>query len=171
MYSHNHNNHDILILPLHTTIHVCVSVKHTPFRYKHQLQRSRVKAQRSTAILCVGRTLVNSSPPRARTTCQNVITRRPTCILVTTIIIMLSTYADKLRRSIINCQLRLFCLFCCILYRTSLAQLSFMFSVWLSTPQCALLCVVSCVLALHSNRVWNSLLMCSIVIHLGCIVP
>lgn len=62
MYSHNHNNHDILILPLHTTIHVCVSVKHTPFRYKHQLQRSRVKAQRSTAILCVGRTLVNSSP-------------------------------------------------------------------------------------------------------------
>ena len=43
-------------------------------------------------------------------------------------------------------------------------------TVWLLTPQCMVLCVC-CMLAPHSNWVENSLLLCVIVIHLGCIVP
>ena len=72
MHNHDHNNHNIFILPIHTSIHLCVNVKRIPSRYKHYLQRSRVNAQRSTAILCVGRTLVESSPRESRMICQTL---------------------------------------------------------------------------------------------------
>jgi len=105
---------------------------------------------------------------------SNATTRRPTCIFVISISITLYTYPDKLRRSIINHLLCLFCLFCCILYRTSLFTIFIhriqITTVWLLTPQCMVLCVC-CMLAPHSNWVESSLLLCVIVIHLGCIVP
>ena len=116
----------------------------------------------------------NEFPSRVPHDLSNATTRRPTCIFVITIIITPYTYHDKLRRSIINCQLCLFCLFCYMLDRTSLAQLSFMFC---KIPKCGFQHLRAhyymwyCVLALHSNWVRDSLLLCSIVIHLGCIVP
>ena len=113
-------------------------------------------------------------PSRVPHKLSNAATRRPTCIFVISVSITPYTYPDKIRRSIINHLLCSFCLFCCILYRSShftifihRIQTS---TVWLSTPQCMVLCVW-CMLAPHSNGVGNSLLLCAIVIHLGCIVP